>query len=81
MVDAEYRLESGMDKNIDFDKKINQYILEVCIHCGKIIRTKDKKKLILFMLDHYGSDDVRLCKDKFYGKFTFNLVNWKSRNY
>lgn len=81
MEDAVYHLGSGMDKNIDFDKKINQYILEVCIHCGKIIRTKDKKRLVLFMLDHYGKDNIRLCKDKFYGKIIFSLVNWKHRNY
>lgn len=68
-------------KPVDFDKPINQYIFECCIDCGKFIRTNDKAKLTLFMLDHYGMDGIKRCTHKWYGEFVYTLLNWRYRNY
>lgn len=66
--------------DIDYDTPINRYIFECCIRCGKFIRTKDKTKLVLFMMDHYGKDGIRLCNKKWYGEFVWTILNWRYRN-
>jgi hypothetical protein len=54
--------------DVNFDKPLSKYIFETCIDCGKFIRTNDKTRLILFMMDHYG------------GYALYTLLNWKHRN-
>lgn len=66
--------------NVDFDKPLNQYIFECCINCGRFTRTKNKERLILFMMDHYGVDGIKRCKDTWYGEYVWNIFNWKYRN-
>jgi hypothetical protein len=70
-----------MNKNVDYDKPLPMYILESCIDCGKFIRTKDKAKLTLFLMDHYGIAGIRRCNKTWYGKYLYTLLNWRSRNY
>jgi hypothetical protein len=64
----------------DFDKPLNKYIFQSCIDCGKFIRTNDKTRLLLFMMDHYGGEGVKLCKHTWYGEFVYTLLNWRYRN-
>ena len=66
--------------NVDFDKPLPKYIFESCIYCGKFIRTNDKARLILFMMDHYGGEDVKICNKTWYGEFVYTLLNWRHRN-
>ena len=69
-----------MKNDVDFDKPLSKYILESCIDCGKFIRTNNKTRLILFMMDHYGGDGIKLCSKTWYGRFVYTLLNWKYRN-
>jgi hypothetical protein len=66
--------------DVNFDKPLPKYIFESCIDCGKFIRTNDKTRLILFMMDHYGGDGVKLCSKTWYGYALYTLLNWKYRN-
>lgn len=69
-----------MKNTINFDKKLPNYVFDSCIHCGAFIRTKDKARLTLFMMDHYGKPGIRRCRDKRYGRLFWNILNWKHRN-
>jgi hypothetical protein len=69
-----------MKNNVDFDKPIPKYIFESCIDCGRFTRTKDKAKLVLFMMDHYGEDGIKRCYHRWYGEFVWTLLNWRHRN-
>lgn len=66
--------------NVNFDKPLPRYIFNSCIHCARFVRTKDKARLTLFMMDHYGADGIRKCDDKWYGLALYTLMNWKYRN-
>jgi len=70
-----------MKNNVDFDKPLPMYIFQSCIQCGKFTRTKDKTRLVLFMMDHYGVDGIRKCTKTWYGEFVYTLLNWRHRNY
>ena len=70
-----------MSNSVNWDVKLNKYVFESCINCGNFIRTNDKTRLTLFMMDHYGKDGIRLCKSRFYGKIVWTLANWKYKNY
>ena len=69
-----------MKNNVNFDKPLPMYIFQSCIQCGKFTRTKDKARLVLFMMDHYGQDGIRKCSKTWYGEFVYTLLNWKYRN-
>ena len=66
--------------NINFEKSLPMYIFESCIYCGRFIRTKDKARIILFMMDHYGKEGIRKCSKRWYGNFVYTLLNWRYRN-
>ena len=66
--------------DVNFDKPLNKYIFESCIDCGKFIRTNDKTKLILFMMEHYGGESIKVCSKTWYGYAVYTLLNWKYRN-
>jgi hypothetical protein len=65
---------------IDFDKKLSKYVSQTCWTCGAYIRTKDKARLSLFMLDHWGQDDIKRCTPTFYGKLVNKYMMWRTRN-
>jgi hypothetical protein len=51
-----------MDKNpVDWDKKLPEKHLDECHKCGDLIVSDDKTEIVLFMIDHYGPDNVRKC--------------------
>jgi hypothetical protein len=68
------------ENDIDFDKPLPIYVFEACWNCGAILRTKDKARLSLFMLDHWGMDDIRRCKANVWGKLVKKFYMWKYRN-
>ncbi len=65
---------------IDFDKKLPKYVSQTCWTCGRYIRTKDKARLSLFMLDHWGQDGIKRCTPTFYGKLVNKYMMWRTRN-
>ena len=67
--------------NVNFDQPISKYITESCITCGKVIRTNNKTRLILFMMDHYGGEGIKRCSKTWYGYYVHTLLNWRNRNY
>jgi len=67
-------------RDIEWDKKINKYIFQSCWTCGKMIRTKDKQKLTLFMLDHWGMEGIKKCKPNLWGHIVNSYYMWKTRN-
>jgi hypothetical protein len=69
-----------MKNDVNFDKPIPKHIFESCIDCGAIIRTNDKTRLILFMMDHYGGEGIKRCTRTWYGHAFYTLINWKYRN-
>lgn len=67
-------------RDIDWDVKLKKYIFQSCWTCGKMIRTKDKKKLTLFMLDHWGMEDIKKCKPNLWGHIVNSYYMWRTRN-
>jgi hypothetical protein len=69
-----------MKNNVNYDEPIPMHIFQSCIDCGRFIRTNNKTKLTLFMMDHYGQNGIKRCSHKWYGEFIYTLLNWKYRN-
>lgn len=65
------------DNSVNFDKPIPMYIFESCWTCGKFVRTKNKVKLSLFMLDHWGQDGIKKCKPTLRGHIVKSYADWK----
>lgn len=65
---------------INFDQKLKKYVSQTCWTCGAYVRTKDKEKLTLFMLDHWGQDGIKKCEPTKYGKLVSKYMMWRTRN-
>jgi hypothetical protein len=68
------------DRTVDYDKPISKYIFQSCWTCGKMIRTKNKTKLSLFMLDHWGKEGIKKCKPNLWGHIVNSYYQWNTRN-
>jgi hypothetical protein len=66
--------------NIDFDKKLGKKIFQSCWTCGSFVRTNDKARLALFMLDHWGMDGIKKCKPNPWGRIVNKYYMFRYRN-
>jgi hypothetical protein len=49
------------DRLIDWDKKLPEKLIEDCHRCNDFIISDDKVQIVLFMIDHYGPENIRKC--------------------
>jgi hypothetical protein len=48
-------------KPVDWDTRLPDKLIEECHRCNDFIVTDSKIEIVLFMIDHYGQDNLRKC--------------------
>ncbi len=48
-------------REINWDAPLPETVIEFCHRCNDFVVTDDKAEIVLFMIDHYGQENIRKC--------------------